>query len=149
MDNGQVRPHLVFSHNILTNVLSTALPMGVCFLFTSTKAVFYYVLLGYLLALIVEACIQFQSTTDHIDPIHITAHYLRATYAALFTICIHSLKTGSGFTNLSAELSQEVVINNSNVTRPLTHLSSFVFLIGYREDNDTCHIQNQRASSQG
>ena len=88
--------------------------MEVCFfLFTSSNAVFYYVLLGYLLALIVEACIQFQSTTAHIDPIHITAHYLRTTYAAPFTICIRSLKTGSGFTNLSAELLQEVVTNNN------------------------------------
>ena len=67
--------------------------------------------LGYLLALILEACIQFQSTTAHIDPIHITAHYLRTTFAAPFTISIRSLKTGSGFTNLSAELLQEVLIN--------------------------------------
>ena len=74
--------------------------------------------LGYLLALILEACIQFQSTTAHIDPIHITAHYLRTTFAAPFTICIRSLKTGSGFTNLSAELLQEVIIKHSNVTTP-------------------------------
>jgi len=62
---------------------------------------------GYVLALILEACIQFQSTTAHIDPIHITAHFLRTTFATPFTVCIRSLKTGSGFTNLTAELLQE------------------------------------------
>ena len=113
MDNRQVRAQLVISHNDLTNVLQYCQWRYVFFLFTSSNAVFYHVLLGYLLALIVEACIQFQSTTAHIDPIHITAHYLRTTYAAPFTICIRSLKTGSGFTNLSAELLQEVVTNNN------------------------------------
>ena len=103
--------------------------------------------LGYLLALILEACIQFQSTTAHIDPIHITAHYLRTTFAAPFTISIRSLKTGSGFTNLSAELLQEVLINiqififkcHSQVK--IAHLFAFPN-IGYRESNDTYHIWN-------
>jgi len=64
---------------------------------------------GYVLALILEACIQFQSlvTTAHIDPIHVTAHYLRTTSPAPYTVCIRLLKTGSSFTNLSADVLQE------------------------------------------
>ncbi|KAF8158188.1 thioesterase-like superfamily-domain-containing protein [Crassisporium funariophilum] len=62
---------------------------------------------GYVLALILEACIQFQSSTTHLDPIHVTAHYLRPTFIAPFTVCVRPIKTGSGFTNLSAELLQQ------------------------------------------
>ena len=102
-----------FSHRLhLTKSSTTVLPTEV-FFYNSILLVRFCVkrTLGYLLALILEACIQFQSTTAHIDPIHVTAHYLRASFAAPFTICIRSLKTGSGFTNLSAELLQEVLIN--------------------------------------
>jgi len=68
------------------------------------------------LALIVEACIQYQSTTGHKDPIHVTAHYLRATAVAPFEICIRKIKTGKGFTNLTAELVQR------GETRVTTHM---------------------------
>jgi hypothetical protein len=120
--------------------------------FLCASYLFYYSLLGYLLALILEACIQFQSTTAHIDPIHITAHYLRTTFAAPFTICIRSLKTGSDFTNLSAELMQEVIQNCIFIpTNRIAHFFVVVLLLilGYREDNDTYHLWHQRASSQG
>ncbi|TFK40756.1 thioesterase-like superfamily-domain-containing protein [Crucibulum laeve] len=65
---------------------------------------------GYVLALIMEACIRYQSSTAHIDPIHVTAHYLRTTYILPFEVHVRTLKTGKGFTNLSAELIQDGVL---------------------------------------
>ncbi|KAF8806872.1 hypothetical protein BYT27DRAFT_7190564 [Phlegmacium glaucopus] len=86
---------------------------------------------GYVLALILEACIQFQSTTAHIDPIHITAHYLRTTSTAPFTVCVRTLKTGSGFTNLSAELLQEGAV------KIMTHI---IFGINAPHPKDTLNL---------
>jgi hypothetical protein len=65
---------------------------------------------GYVLALITEACIQHQSgsPSGHSDPIHITAHYLRTTAVSQFEILIRVLKSGRGFTNLTADLVQKV-----------------------------------------
>lgn len=65
---------------------------------------------GYVLALIVEACIQRQSTSTHPDPIHVTAHYLRTTAIARFEVQIHTLRSGRGFTNITADLVQDVSI---------------------------------------
>ncbi|PPR07796.1 hypothetical protein CVT26_014981 [Gymnopilus dilepis] len=65
---------------------------------------------GYVLALILEACIQFQSSTRHVDPLHITAHFLRTTVIAPFQVSVRTVKTSSGFTNLTAELLQEDVV---------------------------------------
>ncbi|KAL0960802.1 hypothetical protein HGRIS_005818 [Hohenbuehelia grisea] len=62
---------------------------------------------GYVLALILQACIEHQSSTSHRDPIHVTAHYLRTTSKTAFEVRIKALKTGKGFTNLTAELVQE------------------------------------------
>ncbi|PPR00435.1 hypothetical protein CVT24_004496 [Panaeolus cyanescens] len=61
---------------------------------------------GYALALILQACIQFQSKTNHVDPIHITAHFLRATLASPFKVRVRLLKRGESLTNLTAELLQ-------------------------------------------
>ncbi|KAJ3514217.1 hypothetical protein NMY22_g14814 [Coprinellus aureogranulatus] len=63
---------------------------------------------GYALALILQACIQYQATSGHIDPLHISAHYLRQTNSSIpFKVYVHTLKTGKGFSNLVAELYQE------------------------------------------
>lgn len=67
--------------------------------------------IGYVLALIMEACIRYQSSSSHIDPIHVTAHYLRTTAIAPFAVHVHTLKTGKGFTNLTAELTQKVLVH--------------------------------------
>ncbi|KAK0441679.1 thioesterase-like superfamily-domain-containing protein [Armillaria borealis] len=62
---------------------------------------------GYLLANIVDACIQFQaSAKSHPDPIHVTAHFLHSTAAAPFHVRVRVQKRGKGFTNLVAELQQ-------------------------------------------
>lgn len=66
---------------------------------------------GYVLATVVEACIQYQShskSSDHRDPIHITAHFLRTTSASSFEVQVRTLKTGQGFTNIVADLAQRV-----------------------------------------
>ncbi|KAH6911572.1 thioesterase-like superfamily-domain-containing protein [Coprinopsis sp. MPI-PUGE-AT-0042] len=63
---------------------------------------------GYSLALVLEACIQHQARTSHFDPLHITSHFLRPTTpSASFTVRVQTLKTGKGFTNLTADLIQE------------------------------------------
>ncbi|KAF9464120.1 thioesterase-like superfamily-domain-containing protein [Collybia nuda] len=73
---------------------------------------------GYVLALIVDACIQHQSKAQsgHVDPIHVTAHYLRTTAIARFEVFVRVLKSGRGFTNLTADLVQE------SQTKITTHL---------------------------
>ena len=63
---------------------------------------------GYVLGLILEACIQYQAHTSHVDVLHATAHFLRTTYTAAFTVSVKSMKIGSGFTNLTADLIQDV-----------------------------------------
>ena len=71
---------------------------------------------GYVLALLVDACVQYQSNTGHRDPLHVTAHFLRSTAVSPFEVEIRTLKTGRGFTNITAELVQRV--------RPLPCLTS-------------------------
>ncbi|KNZ73200.1 hypothetical protein J132_00589 [Termitomyces sp. J132] len=61
---------------------------------------------GYILALLVNACIQYQSTSSHRDPIHVTAHYLTTSVPSHFEIRVRIVKTGHTFTNLTTELYQ-------------------------------------------
>lgn len=81
-----------------------------------------------MLGLILESCIHYQQRTrnEHLDPIHISAHYLRSTAAfasndakdgngsesekvpAMFEVTVRTVKVGKGFTNLAAELVQGV-----------------------------------------
>lgn len=63
---------------------------------------------GYVLGLVLEACIQFQSTKAHVDPLHVTAHFVRTTLTTAFDVCIRVVKIGAGFTNLTADLVQDV-----------------------------------------
>ncbi|KAG6876760.1 hypothetical protein C0993_000587 [Termitomyces sp. T159_Od127] len=62
---------------------------------------------GYVLALLVDACIQHQSMSDHRDPIHVTAHYLRTSIPSHFDIRVRIVRSGRAFTNLTAELYQQ------------------------------------------
>jgi len=39
---------------------------------------------------------------------HITAHYIRTTSTASFTVRVSNVRTGAGFTNITAELTQDV-----------------------------------------
>lgn len=55
-----------------------------------------------------KACLLQQSLTSHPDIIHITAHYLHATFVGPFEIRVHTLKTGRSFSNLTASLEQQV-----------------------------------------
>ena len=64
--------------------------------------------LGYSLGVIVEACIQYQSGSSHTDPIYVSANYLRATNPAIGQVRVKLLKSGKTFTNILAELVQQV-----------------------------------------
>ncbi|KAG5729308.1 hypothetical protein E4T56_gene9223 [Termitomyces sp. T112] len=68
---------------------------------------------GYILALLVEACIQHQSKTSHSDPIHVTAHYLRSSQPSEFEIRVRILRAGRSFTNLTADLYQQGTVTVS------------------------------------
>ncbi|KAJ7256823.1 thioesterase-like superfamily-domain-containing protein [Mycena haematopus] len=71
---------------------------------------------GYVLALVLEACVRHQAATAHRDPIHLTAYFLQATSIAPFGVHVRTLKRGRGFTNLTADLVQQ------DRTRITTHL---------------------------
>ena len=69
-----------------------------------------FLTIGYVLGLMLEACIKYQSTSRHVDVLHATAHFLRTIYTTAFTVHIESVKVGAGFTNITANLVQEVHI---------------------------------------
>ncbi|KAF5344894.1 hypothetical protein D9758_011591 [Tetrapyrgos nigripes] len=61
---------------------------------------------GYVLALILDACMKQQVSTAHPDPIHVTAHFLSATALSSFEIHVKIIKTGRTFTNIQADFMQ-------------------------------------------
>lgn len=80
---------------------------------------------GYALGLVLDACLRHQVTTNHKDLIHVglscssgvscaytgrqvTAHFLQTTAIAPFEVHIRILKTGRGYSNLLADLVQDV-----------------------------------------
>ncbi|KAI0310694.1 thioesterase-like superfamily-domain-containing protein, partial [Amylostereum chailletii] len=65
---------------------------------------------GYVLALVLGACVKQQSSTAHIDPLHLTAHYMRSTTPGPFKVRVKTLRTGKSLTNLTAELIQDNTI---------------------------------------
>lgn len=69
---------------------------------------------GYVLALIVEACLHHQKSTRHPDPYHLTAHFLRATSVGPFEVRIHTIRSGRGMSNVHADLVQDVCIPHPN-----------------------------------
>ncbi|KXN88086.1 hypothetical protein AN958_07545 [Leucoagaricus sp. SymC.cos] len=71
---------------------------------------------GYILGLLVEAAMQYQSTTTQKDPIHVTAHYLRPSTPGAFEIHVRVIKSGRDFTNLAADLFQK------NTLKVTTHI---------------------------
>lgn len=76
--------------------------------------------LGYAFGLIVEACTRFQSETVHKEPVHVTAHFLRATNVGPAEVHVRVQKIGKNFTNLSADLTQGVSNRLSHHDRPMT-----------------------------
>ncbi|KII86680.1 hypothetical protein PLICRDRAFT_143089 [Plicaturopsis crispa FD-325 SS-3] len=62
---------------------------------------------GYALAMVLDACIKYQSPTKAKDPIHVTAHFLSSTSAKEpCEIHVRTLKTGRAFSNIVASLIQ-------------------------------------------
>ncbi|KAK7035934.1 thioesterase-like superfamily-domain-containing protein [Favolaschia claudopus] len=61
---------------------------------------------GYVLALIVQACIEFQRNTELPDPLHVSTHYLQPTQASTVEVQLRVLKRGRSFVNILADLVQ-------------------------------------------
>ncbi|KAJ1303586.1 hypothetical protein OPQ81_011769 [Rhizoctonia solani] len=71
---------------------------------------------GYVLGLLVMASIKSQEQTKHKDPIHVTAHFMQPTARSDYTIQVQVIRTGSRFSNLTANLIQ------NGETKVLTHM---------------------------
>ena len=63
---------------------------------------------GYTLGLVLESVIQYQAGTQHRDPVHVTAHFMRPPTPGHFEVHVNVLKTGRSFRNLTARLVQDV-----------------------------------------
>ncbi|KAG8214432.1 thioesterase-like superfamily-domain-containing protein [Butyriboletus roseoflavus] len=65
---------------------------------------------GYALGVILEACTRYQSGSgsSHADPVYVSAHFLRATNVGIGQVRVKLLKSGKTFTNILAELVQQV-----------------------------------------
>ncbi|KAG8680459.1 hypothetical protein FRC08_016284, partial [Ceratobasidium sp. 394] len=61
---------------------------------------------GYVLSLLVNACIKFQEKSKQRDPVHVTAHFMLPTRVSNYQIEIEIVHSGSRFTNLPAKLIQ-------------------------------------------
>ncbi|KAJ6500759.1 thioesterase-like superfamily-domain-containing protein [Mycena sanguinolenta] len=61
---------------------------------------------GYVLGLIVQACIEHQAGSEHPDPLHASAHYLQPTKTSALEVHIRVLKRGRSFINVLADLVQ-------------------------------------------
>ncbi|KAA1474689.1 hypothetical protein DENSPDRAFT_841315 [Dentipellis sp. KUC8613] len=61
---------------------------------------------GYVLGLIIEACVQHQASTKLPDPLHVTAHYLKPTAIGPLEVHVRMLKSGQTLCNITAELIQ-------------------------------------------
>lgn len=62
---------------------------------------------GYVLALIVQAAIEYQRKARQTDVVHVSAHYLQAVTVAPCEVQVKRLRTGKGIAHVLAELSQE------------------------------------------
>ncbi|KAK9899545.1 hypothetical protein P389DRAFT_1031 [Cystobasidium minutum MCA 4210] len=71
---------------------------------------------GYALGLVLDAAIKNQSSTNHKDICHCTAHFVRSALPKPFEVHIRNLKIGRGFSNITANLMQDGEI------RIMTHL---------------------------
>ncbi|CAE6442325.1 unnamed protein product [Rhizoctonia solani] len=71
---------------------------------------------GYVLGLLVMASMKSQQQTKHKDPIHVTAHFMQPTARSEYTIQVEVIRTGSRFSNLTANLIQ------NGETKVLTHM---------------------------
>ncbi|KAG9099951.1 hypothetical protein FS749_016649 [Ceratobasidium sp. UAMH 11750] len=71
---------------------------------------------GYVLGLLVAACIKCQQTTKHKDPVHVTAHFMQPTARSEYYVEVEVIRTGSRFSNLTANLVQD------GETKVLTHM---------------------------
>ncbi|QRV77930.1 thioesterase family protein [Ceratobasidium sp. AG-Ba] len=71
---------------------------------------------GYVLGLLVAASMKCQKGTKHKDPIHVTAHFMQPTARTEYRVEVEVIRTGSRFSNLTANLVQD------GETKVLTHM---------------------------
>ncbi|KAI0264004.1 hypothetical protein BC834DRAFT_971059 [Gloeopeniophorella convolvens] len=62
---------------------------------------------GYIAGLLIEACVQYQSSSAHRDPLHATVQFLRATSVGSLELQVKGVRFGKGLSNLTAELIQK------------------------------------------
>jgi hypothetical protein len=74
--------------------------------FTATELTASIISAGYILAIITNACIQFQAETKQRDPLHVTTHYLKASQKGAFEVRVCRLREGKSYSNITAELVQ-------------------------------------------
>lgn len=67
---------------------------------------------GYVLSLLIQACLQSQADSPHPDPLHLSAHFLQPTKPSILEVQIRVLKRGRSFVNILAELVQQVGSNS-------------------------------------
>jgi hypothetical protein len=65
---------------------------------------------GYVLALVVDACIQHQAQAGgaHPDPLHASAHFLKASRTGAFEARVRTLRAGKGYANVLTDFVQDV-----------------------------------------
>ncbi|KAJ6630387.1 thioesterase-like superfamily-domain-containing protein [Mycena sp. CBHHK59/15] len=87
---------------------------------------------GYMLGFIVQSCLQSQASSEHPDPLHVSAHFLQAASISTFDIKLRILKQGRSFTNIIADLVQanhtcitaHFIFGKIPPSRPIIALSS-------------------------
>ncbi|KAG9096482.1 hypothetical protein FRC06_008612 [Ceratobasidium sp. 370] len=62
---------------------------------------------GYVLSLLVKACMKFQENSKHRDPVHVTAHFMLPATVSNYQIEVEVVHSGSRFTNLQAKWTQD------------------------------------------
>ncbi|KAF8586838.1 hypothetical protein K439DRAFT_1631280 [Ramaria rubella] len=78
---------------------------------------------GYVLGLVINACMASQAQTDHTEVAHITGHFLRTTSLSHFEVHIRTVRIGKFYSNLTADLIQK---NETKVSAQLVFKARFI-----------------------
>ena len=68
---------------------------------------------GYALGLIVNACVSSQAGKTQPEIAHVSAHFYRATSLGHLEVHIRTMRAGTSYSNLSADLIQKVYSTHS------------------------------------
>jgi hypothetical protein len=75
------------------------------------KRYHYGKIIGYLLGLILQVCNLVQAETNLVHPIYMSSQFLGSSTVGLCSIVVRRIKPGKNFTNLTAELCQQVCMH--------------------------------------